>query len=185
MVFAKSDDESSLIKLASQGDEPARHALYSRHINYLAAVSSRYLVHDEDVRDTLQNSFVKIFEALPNFKYRGDGSLRAWMARIVVNESLKYLKESNKIVFEEFPDNFDSKEEEPDTSEITTEQIYQAIRELPDGYRTIFNLYVLEDKSHKEIAELLNITESTSASQFHRAKAILAKKLKALKEQIH
>lgn len=182
MFLADIDDDLSLIRLARKGDRLAVHSLYSRHVKYLTAICSRYIFNVEDVRDVLQNSFLKIFSQLDVFEYRGKGSLRAWMVRIVINESLKFLKSSNRITFEDFPDEFDIAEEEPEMSVISSEQIYNAIRELPDGYRTIFNLYVIEEKSHKDIAALLGIKENTSASQLHRAKILLAKKLKTLKQ---
>lgn len=153
---------------------------YSRNLSY---VCSRYIIGKEDVHDVLQNSFIKMFRSIESFEYRGSGSLKAWMTRIVVNESLKYLKQNAELKYVnhefEFPDI--PNEEEPNLEEIPQTVIMKMIRLLPDGYRTVFNLYVFEEKSHKEIAMLLGIAENSSASQFHRAKAMLAQKIKEYK----
>lgn len=123
-----------------------------------------------------------MFRSIDSFEYRGNGSLKAWITRIVVNESLKHIKQNPdfKMVADvEIPDV--PNEEEPDLNEVSQVTIMKMIRSLPDGYRTVFNLYVFENKSHKEIAVLLGIAENSSASQFHRAKAMLAQKIKEYK----
>ena len=102
------------------------------------------------------------------------------MSRITVNEALQYLRKQKKSSFidygERLPDMMDA-DDDPEVESVPPEVIQNMIQELPDGYRTIFNLVVFEEKPHKEIADLLGITESTSASQFHRARKILAKKI--------
>ena len=108
------------------------------------------------------------------------------MARIVLNETLKFIHPSGRPVFVPLPEDMtDIADELPDLNGVPLPTIHQMIRELPQGYRTIFNLYVFEEKSHKEIASMLGIKESTSASQLHRAKAILAKKVNAYKKQMN
>ena len=100
------------------------------------------------------------------------------MTRITLNEAIKFIKRTCHFNFIELKkEEIDLPDEEPDTESIPPPVIYKFIRELPDGYRTIFNLYVIEGRSHKEIARLLGIKEGTSASQLHRAKAILADKI--------
>ena len=108
------------------------------------------------------------------------GSLRAWSTRIVVNESLRHIKVNDKMQLTtlpswDLPDMADN--QEPEFEDTPTSAILEMIQSLPLGYRTVFNLYVLEEKSHKEIASILNIAESTSASQFHRAKGMLVKEI--------
>lgn len=154
--------------------------LYSLYSGYLNAVCTRYIADKDEAKDILQDSFVKIFSGIGKFQFRGEGSLKAWMKRIVVNESLKYLQKSARMgqpvdtgVLSGLPD--ERQEEDPDIGDIPPSVIHDMIRRLPDGYRTIFNLYVFEEKSHKEIAALLGIKESSSASQLHRAKAQLAR----------
>ncbi|OJR84403.1 RNA polymerase subunit sigma, partial [Escherichia coli] len=134
----------------------------------------------DDVKDVMQNSFIKIFNAIGSFEYKGVGSLKAWTTRLIINESLKFLRDTTKIEFPTLVDDLVEvvEEEEPNLDEIPESEILELIRSLPDGYRMVFNLYVFEKKSHKEIGRLLEIGESSSASQFHRAKKILMQKIK-------
>lgn len=172
-------DEAHLLRQIRRGSSSSMKALYAANVRYLAAICSRYISNQEDVKDVLQDSFLKIFDGIRNFEYRGEGSLKAWAARITLNETLAFLKHSDKL---KFIDNeatiSDIPDDEPDALAIPTETIHSLIRSLPDGYRTIFNLYVIEGKSHKEIAAMLGIKENSSASQFHRAKALLAEKIR-------
>lgn len=173
------DSEQKLIRKIQQGDTSASRLLYDRYVRYLAAIVSRYITHDEDVKDVLQESFLKIFSSIDTFQYKGPGSIKGWMAKIALNETLKQIRKNSKMEFSELSGNeMEKPDDEPETENIPTSEIYRMIRELPDGYRTIFNLYAIDGKSHKEIAALLNIKESSSASQLHRAKAILANKIK-------
>ena len=153
--------------------------VYATYVRYLAAICSRYIINDEDVKDVLQDSFLKIFSSITSFEYRGKGSLKGWITRITINETLKFLQKNNRFEFVEISEQeHDKPDEEPDVDALPSSVLFQLIRELPDGYRTIFNLYVIENKSHKEIAKLLDIKESTSASQLHRAKSLLATKIR-------
>ena len=172
MAPTDTDQEQHLLRLARQNDPTAMELIYSTYVRYLAAVCSRYIINSEDVKDVLQDSFLKIFATIPSFEYRGKNSLKGWMTKVTVNEALKFLQRTGRMKFVEISEH-DMPEEAPDIDEL--------IRELPDGYRTIFNLYVIENKSHKEIASLLNIKESTSASQLHRAKSLLAMKIRQYK----
>lgn len=181
MAYRKSD-EDVLLSLVRTKDEQAVRTLYYKYIRYLSAVCSRYICTNEDVKDILQESFIKIFTSIDSFEYRGSGSLKGWMAKIVLNETLKFIKRNEKIDFVELKQDSVINTSAVDASmitEIPLPVIHQMISELPYGYRVIFNLYVIEGKSHKEIAALLSIKESTSASQLHRAKAMLAKKIKS------
>lgn len=153
--------------------------VYSTYVRYLAAICSRYIVNNENVKDVLQDSFLKIFSGIASFEYRGKGSLKGWMTKITVNETLKFLQKNNRLEFVEISEQeHDRPDEELDVDVLPSSVLFDMIRELPDGYRTIFNLYVVENKSHKEIAKLLDIKESTSASQLHRAKSLLATKIR-------
>ena len=172
--------EHKLLLQIVQGNKTAMKKFYEENAGYLTAVCSRYISNREDVKDVLQESFIKIFKAIDKFEFKGVGSLRAWSARIVVNEALKHIKVNDKMQLTSLPswDLPDMVEnQEPDFEDIPTSTILEMIRSLPPGYRTVFNLYVLEDKSHKEIASILNIAESTSASQYHRAKGMLVKEI--------
>ena len=172
------NSEKELLRLIKTGDANARHLMYTQYVRYLAAVCSRYISNDEDVKDVMQESFLKIFSSIGSFSYQGEGSLKAWMSRIVLNESLRWLKQNHRLEFIEIgKDLLDIPDEYPDTTGVPTEVIYQMIRSLPDGYRMVFNLFVIEEKSHKEISGILGIKESSSASQLHHAKAMLAEKI--------
>ena len=176
--------ERELIESSTRGDAGARRALYCRHVRYLSAVCSRYIASDADVKDVLQEAFIKIFSSLNRFEWRGEGSLRSWMCRIVVNESLKFLRDSRRqdifVTAAEPPDVPDGEDggEGMSVGNVPPEVIHSMIRSLPAGYRTVFNLFVLEGRSHRDIAGMLGISEATSASQLHRAKKMLAGKIR-------
>lgn len=162
------------------GDREAMHTVYRTYVRYLTATAARYLPDDEDVKDVLQNAFMKIFSSISSFTYSGVGSLRAWMTRIVVNEALKWLARGHRLELVEIDDiaHDSADDDDVDTDEISVQELHRLIRDLPDGYRAVFNLYVIEGRSHKEIAQLLGIKPDSSASQFHRAKAMLADRIK-------
>lgn len=180
ITFRKETEEKRWLRKALDGDNTATEWIYRKHVRYLSALCSRYITEDEDIRDVLQESFIKIFTSLDRFRYRGEGSLKAWMAKITLNETLKFVRNNSRLPI----DSIDDKDmniadgDSMETEDIPTDVLHQFIRELPDGYRTVFNLYVIDDKSHKEIAQLLGIKENTSASQLHKAKSMLAQKIK-------
>lgn len=180
ITFRKETEEERWLRKALDGDNTATEWIYRRHVRYLSALCSRYITEDEDIKDVLQESFIKIFTSLDSFKYRGEGALKAWMAKITLNETLKFVRNNSRLPI----DSIDDKDtniadgDSMETEDIPTDVLHQFIRELPDGYRTVFNLYVIDDKSHKEIAQLLGIKENTSASQLHKAKSMLAQKIK-------
>ena len=158
-------------------DKTAMKMLYDRYVGYLTAVCARYIPDDDDVKDILQEAFIKAFQSMDRFSWRGEGSLKAWLTRIVVNDSLKALRRKKPLSLT--PTLAESVEEEEPAFESVPLQVIQGmIRQLPDGYRTVFNLFVFEDKSHKEIASLLGIKENSSASQLFHAKSLLARWIK-------
>ena len=179
------DIEKKIVERARNGDRSAMKQIYDCYANYLTATCSRYLPDKGELRDVLQDSFVNIFSSLDKFTYRGEGSLKAWMRQISVNEALKKIrkrKSRNTLEYKwDLPEL--ENEEEPDVGDIPARVIQEMIRELPEGYRTVLNLYAFEEKSHKEISELLGITESTSASQLHRARNHLAKRINDYKKK--
>lgn len=176
----ETDREWQLIQQIKHGNIAAMKDFYTLFSGYLTAVCARYLSDKEDIKDVLQESFINIYKSAGKFEYRGAGSLKAWSARIAANEALKHLKEREKLKITNVPD-WDLPDvadaDEPDFGDIPTSVIMQMIQSLPTGYRTVFNLYVFEQKSHKEIAAMLHIAENSSASQFHRAKSLLMKEI--------
>ncbi len=170
--------EQRIIGLFDRGDASAMDALYAEYADYLTGVCFRYITDKDDLKDVLQESFIKIFTQINKFEYRGKGSLKAWMSRIVANEALMFLRKNNSIedrLEKELPDLPD---EDPDVGGLAGEVLAEMIRQLPTGYRTVFNLFVIEGYSHKQIAEQLNIKPDTSASQFNKARKMLARMIK-------
>ena len=168
--------EEILIRKVKQGDRAAMRQLYDQYSGYAMAVGLRYIPKREELKDVLQDSFIKIFSSIGKFQYKGDGSLKSWISRIVANECLDFLRKSNRFTFtDEIPDEM---EDEPDINVISDETLMQLIGRLPDGYRAVLNMYVFEDMNHKEIAQRLGISSNTSASQYFHAKKMLAKMIK-------
>lgn len=167
--------EQQIVNGVRNGDQKAMREMYDLLAGHAMATAVRYLENRDDRRDVLQNCFLKVFTHISDFDYRGKGSLRAWMTRIVANESINHLKQQSRLTFlnevdVEIPD-----DEPPDITHIPPEVINHMIASLPTGYRVVFNQFVFEHKSHKEIAQALGIKENSSASQFLRAKRLLAK----------
>lgn len=180
MGIFSGNSEKRLVGRLRGGDTSALRDLYAQYADYLSGICSRYVPERDEMKDVFQDSFMKIIENLDHFEYRGAGSLRAWMTRIVSNESLKYLRQRKKeswISLEwDLPD--EQEVEDPPLEDIPPEVLHSMIGKLPTAYRTVFNLYVLEGKSHLEIAQLLGIKPDTSASNLHRAKNKLSAMIK-------
>ena len=182
------DIERTVIERARNGDASAARQIYDRYSRYLAATCARFLPDPSDQNDVLQESFVKIFTSLDKFEFRGDGSFKAWMRQISVNEALKLLRKRRQSVFvkldydlpEDVPDEVDG---EMDVGNVPGQVLNEMIGGLPEGYRTVLNLFAIEQMSHKEIGRQLGITESTSASQLHRARVLLMQKIKDYKKK--
>ena len=141
----------------------------------------RYITQDDDAQDVVQDAFLSIITHIGDFVYQGKGSLRAWATRIAVNQALNFLKRQQQqplLLNEELLGDLADDDSPPDLYAMDADRLHALIRSLPDGYRTVFNLYAIEGKSHREIAALLGIKENTSASQYHRAKAMLARQIK-------
>ena len=172
--------ENELSLRCKQEDMNARRMLYERYGGVLMAICLRYTGNREEAEDVLHDGFLHIFESIKQFTYQGEGSLKAWLSRVMVNEALGFLRKRNdqaqqEVLLDEIPDMPDT--EDTGFDGLPQSVLMRMISELPDGYRTIFNLYVFEDKSHKEIASMLGISERTSSSQFYRAKSLLMKKI--------
>lgn len=169
--------ESDLIKGCIEGDRRMQEELYSRFSPKMYAVCLRYANNSEDAQDLLQEGFIKIFRNLHRF--RAEGSFEGWIRRVFVNTAIEhYRKKSAQL------SSVSEKEENTiEDTDITAldslaeKDILNLIQELSPGYKTVFNLYVVEGYSHKEIGDMLGISEGTSKSQLARAKAILQKKV--------
>jgi len=151
------------------------------------AICLRYIVDRDTAQDVFHDGIIKIYQSIRQFKYLGDGSLKAWLSRVMVNEALGYLRKKNvqmqqETLVEQLPDT--QLDDDGDVNNIPNKELMRMIRELPDGYRTVFNLFVFEEKSHKEIASILGISEHTSSSQFYRAKTLLMKKINEYRKSL-
>ena len=171
--------EEKLAMMCKQADRQAQKMLYERYGGMLMAICLRYIGDSESAKDVLHDGIIRIFQSINKFTYQGEGSLKAWLCKVIVNEALGYLrtnsvKSQQEVTMDVIPDVEDENE---GISDVPRSVLMQFIRELPDGYRSVFNLFVFEEKSHKEIGKLLGITEHTSSSQFYRAKCLLIKKI--------
>ena len=152
------ETEQQLIEAIQGGDRQAMRRLYDRFSGYTMATALRYIPDGEAAKDVVQDCFVNILTSIDRFEYRGEGSLRAWITRIISNQAIDWVKQQVL----------------PDVEEVPPDILNEMIGRLPAGYRLVLNLFVFEQLSHKEIALRLGIKESTSASQFYHAKRILA-----------
>lgn len=176
--------EQHLLRLFEQGNAFAMDQLYGEYADYLAAVCARYIPNVEDMHDVLQEAFIRIFTKIHTFEYQGKGSLKAWLTRVVVNEALYFLrKDHSKLFVNQAIELPDAEIDAPDVDSLSVTQITNAIQQLPLGYRTVFNLFAIEGKTHKEIAALLHIKPNTSASQFHKARNLLTNILNEQKQK--
>lgn len=175
-------DDSQLIIACKKQNRSAQKALYERYAPVMMVVCLRYCRNEEMARDILHDGFLQVYTQIGS--YSGKGSFEGWLRRIFVNIALdNYRKEKKKTQFlEEYSylhgNDSDSISDEPlDISNIPKADVLHLIYELPEGYRTVFNLYIFEEMSHKEIAQVLGINEAASRSQFFRAKSLLQKKI--------
>lgn len=160
-----------------KGDRKSQKALFDLFSDRFFRLAFRYLKDAPEAEDSVMVGFVKIFRNLGNFTYRDKGSLEAWMRKIVVNEALMSLRRRHNFYLTETLDAEMSHHAPEIFEETDAAHLYQLILELPVGYRTVFNLHHIEGYDHSEIADLLNITESTSRSQLCKAKQLLKRKI--------
>ena len=165
--------EEAILKGCLQNDPAAQRELYNRYSPKMLSVCYRFAHNREDAEDMLQEGFIKIFSQMHTFGNRG--AFEGWIRRIIVHTCINILKKNKK--FNESVDIIHATgamvREESVPSIVQAKQIVDCIRILPIGYRTVLNLYAIEGYSHKEIAEMLDIEESTSRSQYTRAKQML------------
>lgn len=167
------ETERQLLDAIRSGDGQAMRRLYDRFSGYTMAIARRYIPDRDDVRDVLQDSFVSIFSSIREFDYRGEGTLKAWVAKIVVNRSLDWIREHERITMvPEVPEEIDD-EGVPDVDEVPPDILDAMIGRLPAGCRMVLNLFVFDQLSHRQIAQRLDIQEASSASQFFHAKKLL------------
>ena len=174
-----SKKQQKLIEQCKQNDRRAQIKLYEQYAKAMYAISLNIIKDQYAAEDAMQEAFIAAFEKINT--YKGEVRFGAWLKRIVINKCLDYLKK-RKVQFDSIENHADFVESEEinDTTKsiFEVEKIKNEILNLPDGYRTILTLYLLEGYDHEEIAEILEISASTSRSQYTRAKALLLKRLK-------
>ena len=168
---------AQLVREAKQGSASAQKCLFDLLGDRMMLVCRRYLKSQEDAEEILLDGFYKVFKNLPSFHYQGDAALTGWIKKIMINECLMLLRKKNvfTIVTESAAE--DIPIEEAALNNLSAKEIFDLIVQLPVGYRTVFNLYVIEGMEHREIAALLGIAEGTSKSQLSKAKILLQKNL--------
>ncbi len=178
-----SADEEALISQCRKYNRQAQQALYEKYSAKMYAICLRYVKSEAEAEDVCITAFVKIFDKIDQFK--GEGSFEGWIRRIMVNESLTFIRRSKSMYLEV---DIEMAGREPNyhtlSNELEAEDLLKMIQQLPVGYRTVFNLYAIQGYSHKEIAEQLGINENTSKSQLSRARALLQKQLLETEEKL-
>ncbi len=177
LQIKRSLTENDVIEGCRGGNHKAQRQLYELYSSRMLGLCRRYISDQQEAEDVLIKGFLRVFEKIGQF--RGDGSFEGWIKRIMINESLAYLRK-NKAMYVEV--DIDKAGQLPNygmlSGALETEDLLRMVNALPMGYRSVFNLYAIEGYSHKEIAEMLNINESTSKSQLSRARAVLQGKLR-------
>lgn len=177
-------DEKVLVRSCLRHNRAAQKELYESYAPEMLGVCYRYAKDMHDAQDILQEGFIRVFKHLKTFK--GEGDLGAWIRKIMVNSSLSYLKRHRRykeeMVFDIQPLHPVDSGENPEVN-MSAKELAGYIKELPIGYQTIFNLYAVEGYSHVEISEMLGITDSTSRSQYLRARHLLIKRINQLSDK--
>ena len=179
--------DDKLLELCKKGERAAQEKLFSIYSPNMLGICIRYAKNLHEAEDVMQEGFIKIFTNIDGF--RGDGSFEGWMKRIMINTSLNHYYKAKKSNFETSFDGIReskivSEDEEIPISRFSQEEMIDAIKLLPHGYKQVFNMYVFDNYKHREIAELLNISVNTSKSQLSKARNFLKNILLKIEKEI-
>ena len=177
--------EQELIKGCKSGESWAQKQLYERYASAMMSVCMRYTGNREGARDLLHDGFIKVFTKINTFT--GAGSFAGWIRKVFITTALECLRANNALRFSLDVEDFIDELEDVNISafeQLLADDLLACIARLPDGFRTIFNLHAVEGYSHAEIAQMLNIQESTSRSQYFRARQILQKSVTYLNDTL-
>lgn len=164
-------NEEELIKRCIKGDRHAQEFLYNQFYKDLYLIAMRYLSDHHDAEDVIIQSFTRVFKSLKSFSFKGQGSLGRWVRTILINESIRLLNKRSLIQFNEDIKHLEYQNSDANgLQQMQASDITRMIEKLPTGYRTVFNLFAVEGYAHKEIAEMLGISESTSKTQLKKAR---------------
>jgi RNA polymerase sigma factor (sigma-70 family) len=175
-------DEEYLVRGCQDNDPATQKILYNKYVEQMMILCLRYLTDQEDAKEVLMDGFYSAFRNINSFTYQGEGSLKAWLKKIMVNQCLMHLRKRRAVFVSTDIGHYEEVAvSASDTfGTLNVKEIMKLIQSLPDGYRTVFNLYCFEGKNHKEIAELLDVSESTSKTQLYKAREILKKQITQL-----
>ncbi|MBN1180927.1 MAG: RNA polymerase sigma factor [Bacteroidales bacterium] len=172
--------EEHIVKLLKAQHRRAQKEVYEKYAERMFVHCMRYINNEQDAESIVNQSFYKMFMHIGHFEYRDGISFEAWIKRIVINETLMFIRQNKRMDYIEDIKNLDSHDNNNTLKQLEAEEYFILIQSLPIGFRTVFNLYAIEGYSHQEIAEKLNISESTSRSQLTRAREILREKIKRI-----
>jgi len=171
-------NEDKLIKKALKNEREAQHFLYTMYSSKMLSVCRYYISDLQHAEDVMLEGFFKVFSNLKSFKR--EGSFEGWVRRIMVRESISFLRRQKNVEFSLEEANVDYRYSHDLSTELEVNEIQKLIDDLPEGYKMIFVMYAIEGYKHSEIAELLNISEGTSKSQLFKARKMLQQKIKEL-----
>lgn len=176
--------DEELVKLCLKKDRLAERALYDRFAGQMFAICMRYMRNREEAEDVFQEGMIKVYNKLET--WQGSGPLGGWMRKVFIHMSLNHIKAHRKKIFSDIENHPEPENELADAlDDLSAEEILKTIQSLPLGYKTVFNLFAIEGYSHAEIASLLGVSESTSKTQFLKAKAKLKTILTTEKMESH
>ena len=170
-------DEADIINGCIKGDSKCQSLLYQKYSRLLYGTALRYTRCEEDAQDVLQDAFLRIFDTIK--QYKGSGKFVSWMTKIVINQALKLYQQQKKFAIEDYEEYQDSIKDDSivDSDVLSHEVLLGFIRDLPEGYRMVFNLCEIEGYSYEEVAQMLGCSNSTGRSQLFKAKKVLQKKI--------
>jgi RNA polymerase sigma factor (sigma-70 family) len=168
---------SQLVHDAKQGNPAAQQQLFGQLCDRMQLLCRRYVKVEQDAEELVLDGFYKFFKSLQEFEYRNEAALYSWLKKIMINECLMFLRKKHAFMIVSETAAEDIPFEEDVLDQLSAAEIFQAVIQLPVGYRTVFNLYEIEGMNHGEIAALLGVSEGTSKSQLSKAKALLQKTL--------
>lgn len=192
MLFAKKKKltEEQLLLGCQKGNREICNMLYQELAPYMKAVCKRYVIEQQTAEDIMHDAFIKVFAEVGSFTWKGEGTFRAWVVRIMINASIDYLKQTAKRNEHNYNDSFDIAESFDDNNDddesllgmvkqkgIGRDELMEMLETLPETTRLVFNLYAIEQLKHKDIANILGIAEEASRTRLKRARIQLREKL--------
>lgn len=188
MAHDYKDPLYEIIRGCAKGDRKCQQLIYEKFYGKMLGVCMRYSTNTEEAKDVLQDGFIKVFSNIK--KYGSSGSFEGWLRKVIVNTAIDHIRKNKKLLKQTDPDSLQNIAEQTNDDEDTpqwlnfsSQEIMQAVQQLSPAYRTVFNMFMMEEFTHKEIARKLRISEGTSKANFSKAKRNLRKILLRSKSQ--